>query len=397
MANRKKKKSAKDVMLPHSEAKVAFYRCYLEKYLSIMSVQHYNTQVNIFDVFCGRGVYANGGHGSPIQAMEAIKKVRTDHPSETQFVLYLNDSVKKFVEGVREYIEHNFETDRLCKVQYMNVPAKYLFGKLVDYLEAQPKRSKNLLFIDPYGYKDIHKDTMQKMLNNRNTEILLFLPISFMHRFTHYAFDGNANKGALPLRDFISEFFPEDHIVRQDEPMDVMQYISELAKAFSFENRFYSTSYFIKRDYKNYFALFFITPNLLGLERAVDSMWQLDEEGGQGFRMLDYSQPRLFEEYFEQERKREIEENLRTLILGFLSMGQKTNCELYKLILCRGYKISQANMVMRLLQNEGLISVFDIEKQKEARKNSFYLSYANAKDTRHPKAYIKIKKDKIES
>ena len=78
-------------------------------------------------------------------------------------------------------------------------------------------------------------------------------------------------------------------------------------------------------------------------------------------------------------------------------MGQKTNCELYKLILCRGYKISQANMVMRLLQNEGLISVFDIEKQKEARKNSFYLSYANAKDTRHPKAYIKIKKDKIES
>jgi len=181
MSVRRKRKSAKDVMLPHSEAKVAFYRCYLEKFLSIMSVQRYNNQVNIFDVFCGRGVYANGGHGSPIQAMEAIQKVRRDHPSETQFVLYLNDAVKKFVLGVKEYIEQNFETDGLCKVRYLNVRAKHLFGRLVDFLDNQPGRSKNLLFIDPYGYKDIHRETLLRMLSNGNTEILLFLPISFMH------------------------------------------------------------------------------------------------------------------------------------------------------------------------------------------------------------------------
>jgi len=388
----KKRKSAKDVMLPHSEAKVAFYRCYLEKYLSIMSVQRYNEQVQIFDVFCGMGVYANGGHGSPIQAMEAIQKVRKDHPSNIEFVLYLNDVVKKYVEGVKEYIEQHFETDALCKVRYLNVPAKSLFNTLGNHLEHQSRKCKNLLFIDPYGYKDIHRETLMRMLKNRNTEILLFLPISFMHRFSHYAFDGNANKGALPLREFISEFFPEDHIVRQDEPMDVMQYIAELTNAFSFEDEYYSTSYFIKRDTKNYFALFFITPNLLGLERAVDSMWMLDEVGGRGFRLSDSSQLCLFDDFFEQERNLELTENLRVLIIGFLSCGSRTNCELYRYVLQKGFRMVHANDVLRKLQKDNQITVYDMEKKAEARKNSFYLNYKSASDFKTPKVRFELKK-----
>ena len=51
----KKKNSSKDVMLPHSDAKVTFYEKYLERYLAIMSVQKWYRRVNIFDVYCGRG------------------------------------------------------------------------------------------------------------------------------------------------------------------------------------------------------------------------------------------------------------------------------------------------------------------------------------------------------
>ena len=77
--------------------------------------------------------------------------------------------------------------------------------------------------------------------------------------------------------EFISEFFPVGHPVRSDEPMDVKQYIRELTKAFSFDGKYYTTSYFIERDCKNYFALFFMTTNLLGLEKAVDTLWELDK------------------------------------------------------------------------------------------------------------------------
>ena len=44
---KKKAKTAKDVMLPHSRAKVAFYREYLTRFLSIMSVSKYCEKVNI--------------------------------------------------------------------------------------------------------------------------------------------------------------------------------------------------------------------------------------------------------------------------------------------------------------------------------------------------------------
>lgn len=389
----KKRKSAKDVMLPHSAAKVAFYRSYLVKMLSIMSVTRYFNRVNIFDVFCGRGVYADGGHGSPIQAMEAIQKVREDHPSDTTFYLYLNDVVKKFVLGVKEYIEEHFPKNGLCKVNYLNAPAKRLFEELVSFLEHMPKTSKNVIFIDPYGYKDIHKETLRRMMSNERTEILLFLPISFMHRFTHYAFDGNANKGALPLREFISEFFPVGHPVRSDEPMDVKQYIRELTKAFSFDGKYYTTSYFIERDCKNYFALFFMTTNLLGLEKAVDTMWELDKLEGKGFHQpeVETLQQKMFEDFFREEDDRKRFEYLRILMLSFLEKRQRSNCEIYEYILQHGYKPTHANEVLRKLQKDDLIDVFLWDSGNKAKKGAFYVCYTHSKNRNMPKAVIGLK------
>ena len=389
----KKRKSAKDVMLPHSAAKVAFYRSYLVKMLSIMSVTKYFNRVNIFDVFCGRGVYADGGHGSPIQAMEAIQKVREDHPSDTTFYLYLNDVVKKYVLGVKDYIEEHFPKNGLCKVNYLNAPAKRLFEELVRFLERMPKTSKNIIFIDPYGYKDIHKETLRRMMSNERTEILLFLPISFMHRFTHYAFDGNANKGALPLREFISEFFPVGHPVRSDEPMDVKQYIRELTKAFSFDGKYYTTSYFIERDCKNYFALFFMTTNLLGLEKAVDTLWELDKLEGKGFHLpeVETSQLKFFEDFFREEDDRKRFEYLRILMLSFLEKRQRSNCEIYEFILQHGYKLTHANEVLRKLQKDDLIEVFLVDNGNKARMGAFYLCYTHSKNRSMPKAVIGLK------
>lgn len=66
--------SSKDDMEPHSEAKVGLYGKYLEKYLAILGVVPFITKVNIFDVFCGTGLYGNGKLGSPIMAYNVIKK-----------------------------------------------------------------------------------------------------------------------------------------------------------------------------------------------------------------------------------------------------------------------------------------------------------------------------------
>ena len=77
-----KKQTSKDIMLVHSKAKVDYYQKYLSRYLSIMSVAKNIEEVNIFDVFCGRGVYADGGLGSPIRTVQTVKDVHENHPSQ---------------------------------------------------------------------------------------------------------------------------------------------------------------------------------------------------------------------------------------------------------------------------------------------------------------------------
>lgn len=385
----KKKKSSKDVMLPHSDAKVTFYEKYLERYLAIMSVSRWQSRINIFDVFCGRGVYADGGLGSPIRAVQVIKKTKTEHPSNTQFHLFLNDLDKRHTENVKQYLDANIpDHGRYVDIHYSNVDAESLLNTLCRSLMLTPKDVRNLLFIDPYGYKSIHKDTLDRLMSNGKTEVLLFLPVSFMHRFTHVAFDERRLKGTEPLRAFISDFFPEDHPVRSDEPMDVVQYISELNRAFSYNNRYYTASYEIQRDVKNYFALFFICSNLLGFEKVVEVKWALDDDYGRGFRMDNNAGmfPEFVEE-FKLQREEERVELMRVALLHRLQKRGMTNGQIYEYTLRMGYRPTVAVTALKQLQADDMIEVNSIGIRK-VRKGAFYLNY---KDYREPVIEVRLK------
>ena len=78
-----------------------------------MSVARSIEEVNIFDVFCGRGIYADGGLGSPIRTVQTVKEVRENHPSDKRFNLYFNDAENSFVKQVKKYInEHYPDNDK---------------------------------------------------------------------------------------------------------------------------------------------------------------------------------------------------------------------------------------------------------------------------------------------
>ncbi len=387
----KKKKSSKDVMLPHSDAKVTFYEKYLERYLAIMSVQKWYRRVNIFDVFCGRGEYEDGGLGSPIRAVQVIKKIKTDYPSDTKFHLYLNDLDTHHIANVKQFLYENIPDHKQCvEIRYLNQDAEKLLDTLCGLLPRTPKDVRNLLFIDPYGYKSIHKDTLDQLMDNGRTEILLFLPVSFMHRFTHVAFDERQLKGTEPLRAFISDFFPEGHPVRSDEPMDVRQYISELNTAFSYNGKYYTACYEIQRDKKNYFALFFICSNLLGFEKVIDVKWALDDDYGRGFR-LDNNEGMFpeFVEEFKQQREEERVEMMRVALLNLLQERGRCNGEIYEYTLRLGYRPTVAVAALKQLQNDNLIEVKSIGFKK-VRKGAFYL---NHKHYRVPVIEVSLKQN----
>ena len=378
-------------MLAHSRAKVEFYEKYLERYLPILSLTKYVSAINIYDVFCGRGVYENGGEGSPVRALKAIVDAKKKYPSNTRIALRLNDKEEQNIESVKQYIAQEVPGyEQYCDVKFASVDAESLLDSMAVWLAGTRNDERNLLFIDPYGYKTIHKDTLDRLMSNGRTEIILFLPVSFMHRFKDYALEADTETIA-PLRRFTEDFFPEGHPIRNvDEEMNVHEYIDCLKEAFSYGDKYYTASYQIEREKGKFFALFFMTSNLLGFEKILEVKWKLDEEDGNGFRLAKaspYVQMSLFEEDFALAKRQEHSRRLREAMIDYLE-EPRNNSQVYEFVMRKGYLKQHGNGILKQLQDEGRLDVVDIASGNAARKGSFYLTYEAAK---YPKVRFMLK------
>ena len=382
-------KNSQNTMLAHSRAKVEFYEKYLERYLPILSLSKYISAINIYDVFCGRGVYENGGEGSPVRALKAIVEAKKKYPSGTRITLRLNDNDKNNIDSVKQYIAHEVPGyEQFCDVKFASVDAESLLDSMTHWISSTRNDERNLLFIDPYGYKTIHKDTIDGLMKNGRTEIILFLPVSFMHRFKDYAMEADAETIA-PLRRFTEDFFPEGHPVRNvDEEMNVHEYIDFLKEAFSFDGKYYTSSYQIELGKGKFFALFFMTSNLLGFEKILEVKWSLDEEDGNGFVLeKDSLQPSLFDDFFADQKKQEHSNKLSKYLIDYLNIP-RNNGELYEFVLKKGYLSKHATGILNQWQDEGQLEVVDLVTGKPARKGSFYLKYEAVKN---PSVKIELK------
>lgn len=378
-----KKTSAKDVMKPHSEAKVNFYQKYLETHLLILSCVSFVKEIHIYDLFCGRGIYKDGKLGSAIRAYQTIREIRKQRPSDKRIVLHLNDKNKRHIVQVKQYIEDNYKDEKTpCNVIYTTQDASLMLKELANrhWFGSTTKGVLNVFFIDPYGYKPIRKEFLENLLQTGDTEILLFLPISFMHRFTNYAFREDANKGALPLRHFVASFFPEGHPMREDKDMDVQEYIDYLTEAFSFGGKLYTTSYPIERNQSNHFALFFFSTNLFGYEKVLNMKWKMMDSCGFGFH-LPASQMGLFDQMFKEERLSEMKELFRVKLIEFLTIKARTNKEIYKFTVTNDFLPTHAKDVLRELQDNEQLEIVDMTTGEIIeRKNKFLVDYNGYKN-----------------
>jgi three-Cys-motif partner protein len=112
---------AKRTMLLHSEAKVEFFKKYLQRYLRILYLAPSISEINIFDAFCGTGIYDNGKKGSPIVAFESIAEVRSEYDFDKTISLIVNDSAPEKIDMVREHIDERNQGH--CGVTYHARPA----------------------------------------------------------------------------------------------------------------------------------------------------------------------------------------------------------------------------------------------------------------------------------
>ncbi len=366
---------SKTIMLEHSKAKVELYATYLSRYLNILSRANYWDKINIYDLMCGEGIYSDNSKGSPIIALEKIKEHYYSNKKTCPNIdIWFNDKDKSQIEPQKFKIER---VKGFCSKLFVPPNVDLYFSK-EDYIELYPKiinkikalgNEKLLLFIDPYGYKEIKPIHIKNFLENKKSEIILFLPISHMYRFANKSIDDEF-QGGIPLRKFLLPLFGENY----PEFRNVFDFINKLRDAFRtfLEPDFFVDTFTIQRDKQNVYCLFFFTSHIKGFETMLGAKWDLDEKQGKGFR-IEKGQTSLFTE-IETSNYSQILEN------HISSVDFRTNKEIYQFGLENGFLPKHSVQVFKKWQKDNSKFKVLLKNGSEAKKGAFYISYKNWKN-----------------
>ncbi len=357
-----KKNDVKSSLLTHSEAKVRLLGEYLKRYLSIICNDGYTKRIKIYDLFCGEGLYDNGGKGSPIITMQQIKDlyfVKTAKSSSIPKIdTHFNDidqtKVKKVEQALKDKSLYYADFGKLV---FTSTDYQVLYVKLLTELsKLKELNQKAFIFIDPYEYKHIKANQIKSLMSKGNSEVLLWLPTQFMYRFA-------SNGTPVALKDFITEIIPDFH---KWKPGNVWNFVMQLKYGFQafLGGNYFVDTFTIHKDTNTLFCLFFFTSHIKGFEKMLEAKWEIDTEQGKGW---DYTgnTPSLFYDY----KTNPLELKLK----DYLKLKDRYNGELYEFTLRQGFLPKHTNEILNNWQSNDKLEVLTANGEK-ARKKSFYIA-----------------------
>ena len=364
------KTNVKTNVMPHTQAKLDLLAGYLEHYLRVLNLADSCKQINLFDIYCGTGIYDDGKKGSPLLILECIRKIRAEKIGNkniaTPISLLVNDYDSQKIENVKK--NANVQGIKNCTIEFYNKDATEMFDILADHLSKYPKDHKNLVFIDPYGYSDISKDKFTNLLSNKCTEIILFLPVMQMYRFAETAFRNEDKPQYEALRNFTTSFGN----IKTDT---IFEYIHSIKEALSINHSYFTCSHYIEREKGSYYALFFIGSNIYGLEKMLEAKWKLDPIKGKGFNQNKNSmQMSMFDGEFSKIDHLCQISYLENVIYQSIKRNRiMTNVELYELTLKNEFLPKHANKVLNDL-------IFQNKIREISNSNGYKINYSSYRD-----------------
>src|ERR1039457_2716913 len=272
-------KLSQKIMMKHSEIKIKLLKLYLESYLTILTNSKYCGDIYLYDLFCGEGIYDDGGKGSPIVILETLKRIYFSKKSTCitteKYNCLFNDIEKSKIEKLQNEIKNrNLHYPEIGELNFSNQDYENLLPCVTNKINAL-KNQKAFVFIDPYGYKDIKAVDIKSLLICNKSEVLLFLPTQFMFRF---------EKRGTPecLFDFIQELIPANQWPVNQTGIEFIENLTEAFRGFLGKDYFVD-SFIITRDINQFFCLFFFTSHIYGFDRMLEAKWKIDEQDGRGW------------------------------------------------------------------------------------------------------------------
>jgi three-Cys-motif partner protein len=365
-----KKKSTKEILRPHSIAKINLYVKYLAVYLNILHRVDFIKKTYLFDLFAGEGIYEDGGKGSPIQTMETIKNhyffnKKNCKNIDVLFNDYGNSDIEIMrtkIDRVKEFASKIFKPPNV-NLFYSDKDYNELLPLLIGKLNSLADTERALLFIDPWGYKEIRPNELKDLLVNGKAELILFLPISFMYRFAEKAIT-EGFKGGEALEKFLTELFGGE----LPDTTDPLKFILSIKQRFKeYLNMRYIDSFTLRPDKANVFCIFFFTHSKKGFEKMIHTKWMIDKEHGKGFE--ENTSLGLFDEVILSG----YDGKLRDFIIN--SNG-RTNSEINDFGYENGFLPTHSNDILKILLNNNVIELISLDGKKAT---SFYLGSKDRK------------------
>ncbi len=359
-SKRKKTKSmgskTTNTLQEHSKAKVNLYKRYLSIYLNIIKRVEFITKVLIFDLFAGEGKYENGEMGSSLSTLDVIRKhYFSNNNSCKDIEIFFNDNGYSKIEPHKTKIERikDFASAIYCPnnvtINYEEIPYSDLIQTTLERVRDL-KEERALLFIDPWGYKDINPSELKELLKNKKSEIILFLPIAHMYRFAEKSLNDEEFPGGKPLMRFLNSL----SIDEKELPSTQKGFIDKLKSAFySTLDVKYVDTYMIEKSRNEYFCLFFFTNNQTGYKSMLKAKWDEDEREGKGFRIGDSNAQQSMFDVVEVS-------NYDSLLINYIKNSEGvTNGDLLEFGLRNGYLPSHTNQVLNQIKSRLEVTSLD--------------------------------------
>lgn len=369
----------------HSAVKVRLLKEYLQAYLSAISHSPYFDAIHVYDLFCGEGIYPNGGKGSPIIILDTIEEIKGGSTNTnlhaTRFHFTINDIDENSLCKVKAYLESNSEkTEWLSSIAVHNRNYRDFIPELSNKFRSL-RREKAFVFIDPYGYSDIYVSDIKDLLAGNNSEVLLFLPTQFMYRF-----DNDAAPDSL-IR-FVGELDPNAEWTSSNTGLE---YIDKVKNGFrkSLNGDYFVDTFVIAKAKNEFFCLFFFTAHIFGFEKMLEAKWSIDNEEGRGWRPENYVKNSGQIDLFAETKEEPVTYNLEKKLSNFLSEW-RTNKELYHFILEAGFLPRHATPLIKDWAARNKVEVENLE-QPGLPVKKYFIDYTNYKPAVAAKVRIKLK------
>lgn len=245
------------------------------------------------------------------------------------------------------------------KVRYEAKPYREVLKEVLGTVGSMRSNERAVVFIDPHGYKEIRPHDLEDLMRNSHTEVILFLPTSFMYRFAPKALSEDEFPGGVQLREFLLELYGGN----LPDCSGALAFIDSLLGRFRvLQSIKYVDRFTIERENGNYFCLYFFTNHLLGLKKMVETKWDMDTEEGRGFKLEDL-QVDMFAGY-------EHSPYPDLLLKALKSRASMTNEEIEVFGLEHGYLPKHSTLVLKQWKAEGKVEVIALDG---GATNSFYL------------------------